>query len=292
MWRVDPNNPNPTLGHRAELCFKIYICCVLGLGVLYAILIVNTLRQYGSAMDKSWRDRIADFRSEQARKASQTPVLSPLFGVQLIEPTPPHTFSRLSTASPRQAYRPSSPRAANQAFAPQNIFFIPGRPLMATEQTRDLRESFESYNPPSPTDFARPQMCHGFSASPTAMTPEPTTPPQKSRKLTHDEVCGTSGARNGSLGLIFDADREGLEEAVSITGLDDGIKNNTRQRNVESGTSTDPDSDTTLVIQATESEDNDPINSDERVGAGLNELESQSLGHFRPDSSHTSHLSS
>ncbi|KAF9449378.1 hypothetical protein P691DRAFT_667543, partial [Macrolepiota fuliginosa MF-IS2] len=63
MWRIRPNQPDakvpPQVGPATEGAFRIFICCVFGIGILYAILIINTLRRYGSKMDRAWKRRIA-----------------------------------------------------------------------------------------------------------------------------------------------------------------------------------------------------------------------------------------
>jgi hypothetical protein len=94
------------------------------------------------------------------------------------------------------------------------------------------------------------------------MTPEATTPAQNLHKLPSNEAPGTPETRNDTLGLIFDTDREGPEEAVSSSGLDERPRSNTGQRTVD-GETTEPNSDTTLVVQAGQPEDSDSIDNDE-----------------------------
>lgn len=125
MWRVRPDQPDaivpPKIGPATDAGFRIFICCVFGVGIIYAVLIINTLRHYGSKMDKMWTARIAGFRRQYTSNTTpdepETPVKSPpVQGVEVVPPTPPMTFSRDSSASPPNANvspvippKPSSP---------------------------------------------------------------------------------------------------------------------------------------------------------------------------------------
>ncbi|KAF7770741.1 hypothetical protein Agabi119p4_6715 [Agaricus bisporus var. burnettii] len=289
MWRVHPDIEKPTLGPHTETVFKAFICCVLGIGVLYALLIVNTLRQYGSKMDKSWRTRIAQFRSEQALKTPQTHPLSPVFDMQVVGPTPPQTLHRLTSSLPWQAPRSSPPATANQSsfadLANQPAPFIPPRP----PPTLDPRGSS---NPPSPRGiFGHFNTHRTFSASPVPMTPEESTPNQSPRNRPLDVAPGTPETRAGTLGLIFDTDGEDPEEAISSSGLGGRPESHMRQRVVD-GATTEPNSDSTIVVQAGHSRNGGPADYNEVVEVDRDQSRCQSREDFHPILFTTSHPSS
>ncbi len=75
MWRIRPEQPDiavpPQIGPGVDAAFRIFICCVFGIGVIYAILIVNTLRYYGSRMDRKWAERVGGFRRLHMRSRLQ-----------------------------------------------------------------------------------------------------------------------------------------------------------------------------------------------------------------------------
>lgn len=55
-----------------EITARVFISLVLGTGALYTLLIVNTLRRYGTGMDVAWKKRINDY-IEDLRKQSTAP---------------------------------------------------------------------------------------------------------------------------------------------------------------------------------------------------------------------------
>lgn len=110
MWRVRPSQPDaivpPRIGPATDAAFRVFICCVFGIGVVYAILIINTLRHYGSKMDKMWTSRVAGFRRQQASNPAPdeqgTPSKSPpVRGVEVIPPTPPQAWAQPHPGSPQ-----------------------------------------------------------------------------------------------------------------------------------------------------------------------------------------------
>lgn len=112
MWRVRHSHPIQEIGPRSDLAFRLFICWVFAIGVVYAVLIISTLWRYGSKMDESWSNRIAGFRnSPRSGKRPKSPC------VDVVSPTPPRSptpQSPIATAGsqpvipPRPAMRPQS----------------------------------------------------------------------------------------------------------------------------------------------------------------------------------------
>ena len=68
VWRtsVQDTNPPGDLSKGGLLVVRIVITVVLGLGMLYGWLILNTFSRYGEAMDKAWKKRIDGWLDEKA----------------------------------------------------------------------------------------------------------------------------------------------------------------------------------------------------------------------------------
>lgn len=71
MWRIRPGAAIAQIPPREEFALRVLICLIFAIGVVYALLIINTLRRYGSNMDKAWKHRIEGFRGSQPRKTSK-----------------------------------------------------------------------------------------------------------------------------------------------------------------------------------------------------------------------------
>lgn len=64
VWRTGTVDAitSSTLSQKTALGPRVAISAVLGLGVLYFLLILNTFRRYGDVMDKAWQARVAGWR--------------------------------------------------------------------------------------------------------------------------------------------------------------------------------------------------------------------------------------
>lgn len=64
VWRTGTVDAitSSMLSQETALGPRVAISAVLGLGVLYFLLILNTFRRYGDVMDKAWRARVAGWR--------------------------------------------------------------------------------------------------------------------------------------------------------------------------------------------------------------------------------------
>ncbi|KAJ3569972.1 hypothetical protein NP233_g4705 [Leucocoprinus birnbaumii] len=61
MWRAQANLPSDFVfltTSLTEFAFRTFICVVLGVGILYGALIINTFRRYGTQMDEAWQRRV------------------------------------------------------------------------------------------------------------------------------------------------------------------------------------------------------------------------------------------
>ena len=56
----------PRLSDTGLLVIRIVMTVVLGIGVLYGLLIMNTFQRYGTVMDKAWKQRIDEWIAEKA----------------------------------------------------------------------------------------------------------------------------------------------------------------------------------------------------------------------------------
>lgn len=64
MWRARANLPSDYIfpvSPSTELGLRIFICVVLGTGIAYGTLIMNTFRKYGTRMDEAWKLRVESF---------------------------------------------------------------------------------------------------------------------------------------------------------------------------------------------------------------------------------------
>ncbi|KAF5362221.1 hypothetical protein D9756_002809 [Leucocoprinus leucothites] len=201
LWRVRPDDPNaiilPRVGPTIDAAFRIFISCVLGVGVLYAILIINTLRHYGSKMDRMWSKRIRAYRRKQealARSIEEptTPTRSPPVHVgSIIPPTPPQPFEE-----PRLSSSPPAPRSP--PFAPRS-----SSPLSNVIELRTPLDSRGITSPYSLTRRSRSphRMSTILSGSRQRLSPDPTrdSPPDSPTSV---ESWGTLPMRNDALGLF------------------------------------------------------------------------------------------
>jgi len=69
VWRTGTSDgSHPLLSQHAALGPRIAISAVLALGVIYSLLIINTFRRYGDAMDKAWRARVAGWARDKGSR--------------------------------------------------------------------------------------------------------------------------------------------------------------------------------------------------------------------------------
>jgi hypothetical protein len=67
MCRVRVGISIPTAPPREDFALRMLICLIFAIGVIYAILIINTLRRYGTNMDEAWKCRIDGFRRQPSK---------------------------------------------------------------------------------------------------------------------------------------------------------------------------------------------------------------------------------
>ena len=66
VWRTGTTDPPlPPLSPHAALGPRIVISSVLGLGLIYFLLVLNTFRRYGDDMDKAWIARVTGWAREK-----------------------------------------------------------------------------------------------------------------------------------------------------------------------------------------------------------------------------------
>jgi len=117
VWRTSAQDANPPgdLSKGALLTVRIVITVILGLGMLYGWLILNTFSKYGVAMDKTWKERIDGWLEEKARKQ---------FIPQPIPPYTPYVYPSSQTR-PQFSQYPWYPemvpdyRSSSPAYTPQ-----------------------------------------------------------------------------------------------------------------------------------------------------------------------------
>ncbi|KAJ3569976.1 hypothetical protein NP233_g4708 [Leucocoprinus birnbaumii] len=208
MWRVRPEDPNavilPQIGSKIDAAFRIFICCVLSVGFIYAILIINTLRHYGSKMDRMWSRRIKGYRRQQQAtfvspaEPPKTPTTRspPINFAPIIPPTPPQGFSepRLSSSppaarTPPYSYTPPFPSPLAKAFE------LPRTPL-------DSNEIRSPYYAVTRTPRSPHRQFTIFSDSRQRLSPDPhrDSSPDSRRSI---ESRNTLPMQNDALGLFI-----------------------------------------------------------------------------------------
>ncbi|KAF8994701.1 hypothetical protein BDQ17DRAFT_1251443 [Cyathus striatus] len=65
VWRTGPGGDAGPPSTSNPLWPRVVISAVLGLGLIYFVLIIATLRRYGDAMDRSWRMRVQRWARSQ-----------------------------------------------------------------------------------------------------------------------------------------------------------------------------------------------------------------------------------
>jgi len=112
VWRAGTTNHERTyvLSPRAELGIRITFSVVFGLGVVYFVLVIRTFWQYGDAMDKSLKAKVAP-----------TPPLNP--------PTPRTDSASTGEDTVSSIYhQPGTPTLVGpnlEPFSPQKIMDLP-----------------------------------------------------------------------------------------------------------------------------------------------------------------------
>jgi hypothetical protein len=130
VWRTAAvDNSSPTLlSSRGLLIIRIMISVVLALGIIYFALIMATLRQYGAAMDRAWKERIRGWIEEKVLTASSRPY--PSYAPPFYRPMSPYDPS---------TYYPTVPRASPEPDDPQD--FTPVIPVMPSTSSADVSSS-------------------------------------------------------------------------------------------------------------------------------------------------------
>ncbi|KXN85211.1 hypothetical protein AN958_11576 [Leucoagaricus sp. SymC.cos] len=171
MWRVRPGYQLPIDPSREDFILRVFICVVFGIGLAYAMLIINTLRRYGSNMDRAWKKRIEGFRESQEIKLPEDEPRSldesrrsPF--VDVVPPTP-RAYTPVSTFT----YAPERPSTT-----------IPGIPPSFTRRVEDLESSASSvHNSESP-------QIHPLLFSQIHASPEPMPPLEVSDSTSGDDI--------------------------------------------------------------------------------------------------------
>lgn len=79
VWRSGVTSTTPPgLSDTRLLTIRIFITIILGLGVLYGLLIINTFQRYGAVMDKAWKQRIDKWIQEKSTGSTE-PYSQPLY---------------------------------------------------------------------------------------------------------------------------------------------------------------------------------------------------------------------
>ncbi|KAJ3564440.1 hypothetical protein NP233_g8292 [Leucocoprinus birnbaumii] len=150
MWRVQANPPSDfvfSATTTTEFAFRVFICGVLGIGVVYGALIMNTFRRYGAQMDEAWQRRVESY-------------LGHIYNIpQLSDPLPPPRYPHTSRSaayqgSSRAQYRSSSESDSDSGHTPE---------LTAAIGARDVR--FDAPEPimvPPPAEY---QLKHWYGGT-------------------------------------------------------------------------------------------------------------------------------
>ncbi|KAF4610747.1 hypothetical protein D9613_006571 [Agrocybe pediades] len=74
IWLTTPQGDVPAIALSPTAIFAVRVCItgVLGLGVLYGALILDTFSRYGDVMDRTWKERIEGWVAEKMEKQSTT----------------------------------------------------------------------------------------------------------------------------------------------------------------------------------------------------------------------------
>ncbi|KAJ3569974.1 hypothetical protein NP233_g4707 [Leucocoprinus birnbaumii] len=177
MWRIRPGVPIPPTSPREDFALRVFICLIFGIGVIYAILIINTLRRYGSNMDKAWKQRIEGFRRTRPEKKSEedsaSPYDDPSLWVDIIPPTPRASTPLSYFSGVSEKVLPTSPRIP-PSFTRRDV--IP---------TSTKTAAF-------PEELPQPQPTHSvFYSSPEAMMPVELPAPSNTSERTSEEAEDT-----------------------------------------------------------------------------------------------------
>ncbi|RDB30581.1 hypothetical protein Hypma_005923 [Hypsizygus marmoreus] len=159
VWRTGTTGQDSVLvlTPYAERAIRISISAVLGLGVLYFVLIMNTLRRYGDAMDRSFKARVERWVKEkelEREKWTPHPGAYPMFQPtnyfesHLPQPRPMSPQSEVESQYNRRDSTPAYPYPPN--FHPMPLYTTSEAPFKAVK-IMDL--SFQSENSFPMPDF-------------------------------------------------------------------------------------------------------------------------------------------
>jgi hypothetical protein len=114
VWRSGTSDGStPPLSQHDALGPRIAISTVLGLGAVYLVLILNTFRQYGDAMDKAWSQRVTGWAREQLAREKRH-----------------HGYSRRSSSSGGRSSSPRPSRHTGHSYSSYSQ--VPPRPPSST----------------------------------------------------------------------------------------------------------------------------------------------------------------
>jgi len=140
IWRTSPQDSDPPtpLSKEALLVIRVVISSILGLGLVYGALVLNTFRRYGEVMDRAWKGRIDGWiREKMSGSYPMGPFFSP--GLPFIPPASPPIYPR---------YPPPHDHSYAPQFNPEGY----QQPLRESSKFQhDLESNYPAYPDFGPT---------------------------------------------------------------------------------------------------------------------------------------------
>ncbi|KDR70985.1 hypothetical protein GALMADRAFT_254612 [Galerina marginata CBS 339.88] len=158
VWRSSPQDNGPPLlmSKGALLTVRIVITTVLGLGIVYAWLILNTFSRYGEAMDKAWKKRIDGWIEEKAQMPPAAYPYTPYFDPYQPSSYQPYGESQFpGYIDLRQAAPSYTDLSYGYSSDPKTGFTDPG--FGPTYASANYVPPPEPYDSPTPSRAGSPQ---------------------------------------------------------------------------------------------------------------------------------------
>jgi len=185
VWRTSTQNANPPgdLSKGALLAVRIVTTIVLGVGVLYGWLILDTFSRYGEAMDKAWKERIDGWLEEKAvtqqyLPQSTTPYFEPSSQTQ--QSTAPYT--------PYPYFEPSSPTQPQFSQRPGYSETVPSYRSSAPAYSS---QPYGGYSSDSKVGYSGPDFGPTYANAGYVPPPEPYDSPAQSRSGSPQSTSST-----------------------------------------------------------------------------------------------------
>ena len=194
VWRAGVTSTTPPgSSDTCLLVMRIVMTVVLGIGVLYGLLIMNTFQRYGKVMDKAWKLRIDEWIAEKI--AGNYPALDDApYPPPHWHPDPsaryqrPHSryFQPFGGRHPRNTiYVPPSPRSTPSpklytyapTYAPTTTVPLPGSPHSAPSSNSDDASTINRPRPNQPAPQPEPQVPQPLLSGITSTPNSGATPP-------------------------------------------------------------------------------------------------------------------